>query len=82
MVGHALTDRQTSYEHVDDDDYGPPTLHSIEAAKRAQARERAAFTKSTGILLARDGTVRRSSPDATLRADVSSHSIKAGQSAV
>jgi hypothetical protein len=81
MVGHTVTDRQTSYEHVDDDDYGPPTLRSIEAAKRAQARERAAFTKSTGILLAHDGTVRRSSPEAAPRADASSHSTKAGRSA-
>jgi hypothetical protein len=39
-------------------DYRPPTYGSIEAAKEAQERERAAFTRSTGIPLTADGCLK------------------------
>ena len=38
-----------------------PTPDSVAAARAAQARERAEFTRTTGMRLDRDGQLRRSS---------------------
>jgi hypothetical protein len=38
-------------------DHKPQTHVSIEQAKNAQAREREAFTRSTGVVLTSDGLV-------------------------
>jgi len=40
-------------------DYSPPTAYSIAAAQECQARERAAFTRCTGVRLKEDGTTLR-----------------------
>ena len=49
-----------SHPNVDlDHDYWPVTRHSIDQAKQAQARERAAFTESTGVPLTDEGVSQR-----------------------
>ena len=54
---------KTHANHAHEADSVPyaPTPDSVAAARAAQARERAEFTRSTGMRLDQDGQLRRSS---------------------
>ena len=59
MADHVYQDDHASATH-NARDYSRPTPYSIAAAEACQARERAAFTRSTGVRLKEDGTTDRS----------------------
>jgi hypothetical protein len=57
----AMDKHHANYAHELDPVPYAPTPDSVAAARAAQARERAEFTRTTGMRLNRDGQLRRSS---------------------